>query len=357
MDLSNKHLKGQKSMLNGEYKILITLGPSSLNKETIEAIDKQNIYLFRINMSHTSVDQLEESIVKIKQYTDTPICIDSEGAQIRNGEMENRSVHFIENELVKINSHKIIGDKNNIYFTPDDICKQLDVGDILKIDFNSTQIKVIEKNSDHCMAVVEVGGQVGSNKATDVDKNIELNSITEKDLKAIEIGKKYNIKHFALSFASSENDVNEMRELIGNDSVLISKVESLKGLYNLEGILRASDEILIDRGDLSRQVSLEKIPFLQRRIISIAKSMGVPVFVATNLLESMIQAKEPTRAEINDVVSTILMGADGLVLAAETAIGSHPKKVVEMINKLINQTNQWTPNSSIADILNNANNK
>jgi pyruvate kinase len=159
------------------------------------------------------------------------------------------------------------------------------------------------------------------------------------------------VRHFALSFANSREDVDCMRSLIGSDAVLISKVESADGVINLGGILESSDEILIDRGDLSRQVRLEKIPFLQRRIISMARAKGTPVHVATNLLESMTTDCQPNRAEVNDVVSTLLMGANGLVLAAETAIGAYPADAVAMVSRLIDQYRRWTPNSSIADIL------
>jgi pyruvate kinase len=338
-------------MNKGNYKILVTLGPSSLKEDVINNMDHEGIYLFRINLSHTNIDDLPHVIETIQTYTDTPICIDSEGAQIRNSFMEGDAVDFIEGESIKIDGNQIIGDKNNISFTPDNICSQLEVGDLLEIDYNLARIRVTKKLPNACHAVVEVGGMVGSNKAVDVNKEIELQSITPKDKEAINIGKKYRIRHFALSFASSEESVNNMRELIGNDATIISKVESRIALDNLDEILKASDSILIDRGDLSRQVPLEKIPFLQRRIISIARSRNVPVFVATNLLESMINAKEPTRAEINDVVSTMLMGADGLVLAAETAVGKHPEKSVKMLSKLMNQINQWTPNSSIDEIL------
>ena len=126
-----------------------------------------------------------------------------------------------------------------------------------------------------------------------------------------------------------------MRKLIGNNSKLIAKIESIKGILNLDEILSEANEILIDRGDLSREVPIQKIPFLQRKIISHAKSKGIPVFVATNLLESMVNSKNPTRAEVNDVASTYLMGADGFVLAAETAIGKYPVEAVVMINSLI----------------------
>ncbi|MBW2599876.1 MAG: hypothetical protein JRC60_07360, partial [Deltaproteobacteria bacterium] len=132
-----------------------------------------------------------------------------------------------------------------------------------------------------------------------------------------------------------------------------SKVESMAGLLNLEEIIDASDAILIDRGDLSRQVPIEKIPFFQRRIVSLARSREKKVFVATNLLESMVKTRQPTRAEVNDVISALDMGANGLVLAAETATGNYPVECVEMISKLINQFENWTPNTSIAELLSN----
>ena len=142
-----------------------------------------------------------------------------------------------------------------------------------------------------------------------------------------------------------------MRELCGEDANIICKIESPSGVNNLESIIERTDEILIDRGDLSRRVPIERIPFLQRRIIATARSMKTPVFVATNLLESMVTTQSPTRAEVNDVVSTLEMGASGLVLAAETAIGKFPVKAVQMIRSLMNESERWTPNTSIADLL------
>ena len=130
-----------------------------------------------------------------------------------------------------------------------------------------------------------------------------------------------------------------------------SSTQSIEGVLNLGEILPLVDQILIDRGDLSREVSIEKIPFIQRTIIARSKSMDTPVYVATNLLESMIKSSAPTRAEVNDVASTLLMGASGLVLAAETAIGDHPVGAVKMINSIIKQYNRWTPNSSCKDII------
>ena len=198
---------------------------------------------------------------------------------------------------------------------------------------------------------MEISGSVGSNKAADVDRDIDLAAVTHKDREAFKIGLEKGIKNFSLSFTNTADNVKEIRDIIGDESNLISKIETVKGVLNLKEILPLVNQILIDRGDLSREVAIDKIPFIQRRIISYAKSKDVPVYVATNLLESMIQTSSPTRAEVNDVASTLLMGANGLVLAAETAIGKYPVEAVEMINLLIKQYSRWTPDSTFKDII------
>ncbi len=332
-------------------QILVTLGPRSINQNMISKMDEESVYLFRINMSHTPINKLEDIIKNIRKYTDTDICIDSEGAQIRNQTMANGEVYFKKGDVVKIHYTEVIGDLNNISFTPHYVSPLLMVGDILRIDFNSVKFKVFEKNKTYCLATVESGGKVGSNKATNLNREITLDGITPKDKKAIEIGRQMGINYFALSFANHPSDVQMMREYVGKSRTIISKIESRSGLLHLEGIINESDAVLIDRGDLSREICIEKIPFLQRRIISFARSKKTPVYVATNLLESMITTGFPTRAEVNDVVSTLLMGANGLVLAAETAIGEFPVESVIMIRKLIGQFHMWTPNTSVEELL------
>ena len=333
-------------------KLLATLGPSSLNEKIVRQCAEHDIYLFRINLSHTPLEIVEDTIKKIRNWTDVPICLDSEGAQLRNQNMKSGAVTFVTGTEVRIAYEPIEGDENNISFTPLDCARQFQIGDEIRIDFAEAMIKVMAVHGDHCMAEVIRGGPVGSNKAADTDRELDLIPITEKDAGAIEIGRRMGIRNFALSFANSADDVKQMRELCGLEACLISKIESRQGLANLQKIAEETDEILIDRGDLSRQVPLEKIPFLQRRIISVAKAKKTPVFVATNLLETMIHTHLPTRAELNDVVSTLLMGADGAVLAAETAIGKYPVGAVKMIRTLADEVNKWTPYSTIEEILN-----
>ena len=332
-------------------KILATLGPSSLNIDTVKKLTKKGVDLFRINLSHTKLEDVRKIIENIQSWSDVPVCLDSEGAQIRNQDMTSESVNFQKDDIVKIHHTPVVGDSNNISFTPNNVSQQLKVGDEIRVDFNSVCFCVTEAQDNFLLAVVKREGTVGSNKAADTDADVKLSAVTPKDKKAFKIGLDMNVKDFSLSFTNSADDVLQVRNIIGSGSNLISKIESVKGVLNLGEILPVVDNILIDRGDLSREVPIERIPFIQRRIISFARSKDTPVFVATNLLESMIKSESPTRAEANDVASTLLMGASGLVLAAETAIGDHPVGAVEMINLIIKQYNRWTTESSFNDII------
>jgi pyruvate kinase len=221
---------------------------------------------------------------------------------------------------------------------PPGILSQVQVGDRIRVDFDSVEMEIVDTSKKYLIAKVLTDGYVGSNKACDLSRKIEMSALTEKDKVSLEIAKKCSIKNFSLSFCNRYEDVVEMRNRLDKGDRVISKIESILGVKNVESIARESDEILIDRGDLSREVPIASIPFIQRSIVGKAMAMNVPVNVATNLLESMINKRTPTRSEVNDVVSTLLMGANGLVLAAETAIGNYPVLSVKMIKELMDAT-------------------
>jgi pyruvate kinase len=309
------------------------------------------VHLFRINLSHTSLDDLAELIGRIQGWTDVPISLDSEGAQLRNGAMESEAVEFTAGDKVTIHTSPVTGDATNLSFNPIGVIEQFRIGDEIHVDFNHVRLKVIEARGSGFAAEVVEGGRIGSNKAADIDRDLEFEPLTEKDRAAIQLGRDRGIKNFAMSFTNRAEDVHLMREICGTDANIIYKIESPSGVHNLESILAETDEILIDRGDLSRRVPIQHIPFLQRRIISIARAKSKSVYVATNLLESMVTTKSPNRAEVNDVVSTLDMGASGLVLAAETAIGQFPVEAVSMVRSLIIEYEKWTPKTSINEIL------
>jgi len=333
-----------------KVKILTTLGPSSLNKEIIQKLSQRGVDYFRINMSHTSIDELENHIDKIKKYSEVPICIDSEGAQVRTSTVPVNTA-FADRQTIKLVSSVKVEKPNQIGLWPSEVFPQLKLGDIITIDFDSLLLVVTSVGNNKAEAIVLNGGSVGNNKAVTVFPSLKLPALSDKDVSAIKLGLKHGIKDFALSFANTAQDVKDLRKITGNDSRIISKIESKSGVNNLDKILNETDAILIDRGDLSREVPLENVPLLQKKIIAAAGRSNKDVYVATNLLESMMINSKPTRAEVNDVINTLIDGATGLVLAAETAIGLQPVKSVDMLRSLISRFNKSYPKYDISQLL------
>lgn len=344
-------LINQQKKDTGMKKLLITLGPASLAPATITELVQYQPYVFRLNMSHVSLDDLARHIKTIQSCCDIPVCIDSEGAQVRTHAMENGAVELREGATVALLSEPAPGSAQAFSLTPFGIVAQFREGDIVRLDWHGATIRITGSGREKAEGEVVVPGVVASCKAVDVNRALTMPAITDKDAEAIRIGREYGVRHYALSFAGSGEDVRAFRRLTGAGSRIISKLESESAIRNLAEILGETDEALIDRGDLSRAVQVEKIPFLQMRMIATARALDTPIFVATNLLETMIESGQPSRAEVNDVVSTINMGANGLVLAAESAVGKHPVQCAATIRTLMRFCEKWTANSTIDDIL------
>ena len=203
------------------------------------------------------------------------------------------------------------------------------------VGFDDLQVKVINKKKNSFNVKVVNGGLIETNKGVvAISRDLKLNFLTQNDVKSIKIAKNFNIRCFALSFTNDERDVQKFKKILPNCR-RIFKIESKRGLKNFKEIIKAGDEFLIDRGDLSKETSIFEIPINQRKIINEANKRRKKVYVATNFLETMIEKPYPTRAEVNDIYSSLEMGADGLVLAAETAIGNFPKECVLHLKKII----------------------
>ncbi|MCZ6594160.1 MAG: pyruvate kinase [Bacteroidetes bacterium] len=314
-------------------EILCTLGPSSLNDLVITRLEELGVDLFRLNLSHTKLNDVAQIIQYIQSCTSVPLCLDTEGAQIRTGALVDGKINLRENSIVRIHRQPVPGDSNNFNLYPNHIIDELEVGDFLSID-TTVLAQIIEMEMDSIVARVLSGGEIGQNKAVTVNRDILMPALTKKDLKALAIGREMGIRHVALSFANRASDVDEIREVAGKDAFVISKIECRNALEKLTEIASKSEALLIDRGDLSRQVPIEQMPRLQKTIIACGKEKGIKVYVATNLLESMVTSPIPTRAEVNDVYNTLADGADGLVLAAEIAIGKYPIGCASMIVKI-----------------------
>ena len=318
-------------------KIIATLGPSSLSKEIVAQMDHLGVDLFRINLSHTNINDLEDIITMVQRWTSKKICIDTEGAQLRVGRINNNSMRFNSGEQIRFCGSEGVHDGSLIPLNVPNPHEILRVGDLLKIDFNSVLVQITEIDELQPVARVLKKGAVGNNKGIGIDRAISLPAFTDKDMSAFEITKQLGLDTVFLSFCSSGGDVLALRKIYNYPISIISKVESRLSIFNLDSICAESDAVLIDRGDLSRDVPLTKIPFAQSHILDTAKQLDVPVYVATNLLETMVEKTEPTRAEIHDVVRTLQDGAAGLVLAAEAAIGLNPPNCVRVLSSLINE--------------------
>ena len=265
-------------------KIICTLGPQSLNKEFLKFSNKK-IHLLRLNMSHLSLNKLSKAIIFIRKYSTVPICIDTEGAQIRI--QVKRKKFFKKNQTFYISNKR----KNT-------------------------------KLYPECVL-------------NNVNRKIKLNYLTEKDLEAIKIGKKLKIKNYALSFTNSVKDIVQFNQLL-KDENKIFKIETKNAIKSFKKILKYGDQFLIDRGDLSKDVKIENIPVVQRNLFKLKqKYKNKKIYIATNLLESMLENNYPTRGEANDIFNSLEMGAAGLVLAAETAVGKHPQDSVRFLQKMI----------------------
>ena len=315
-------------------RILCTLGPASLQPEVIAELDHRGVHLFRINLSHTPTDAVERTIDLVRRHSEVPICLDTNGAQVRCGAM-SEGVVLAEGRPARLTSEDALGTAGAITLRPASIFDELRVGSVVRIDFDGAALRVTDTRPGEADATVVGGGKVGSNKAVTIEPAPPLPSLTEHDRAAIELGVGLGIRHFALSFANDADDVERLRELLPPDAHVIAKVESRSGVHNVERITTAADAVLIDRGDLSREVPIEHVPIYQKHIIRCANALNTPVYVATNLLESMVVSRNPTLAESNDIFNTLYDGAHGLVLAAETAIGAHPVQSVDAVIRMI----------------------
>jgi ATP sulfurylase len=320
-----------------EVELLCTLGPASLNDRVIHWLERAGTSLLRLNLSHTRIEDVERIVNFIQKRTHIPICLDTEGAQVRTGPLADGRITVRENRFLTARARPLAGDQSGISLYPGYIVNQLQVGDFISIDFNAVLVQVVERKDDEAVLRILNGGEIDQNKAVTVQRTLEMPPLTDKDLAAIAIGRNMGIRHFALSFAHRASDVDLIRGKAGARAIIISKIECLSGLSNLAGIAERSDAILIDRGDLSREVPIEQIPAIQKVIIRKAKAHAAKVYVATNLLESMTSSPTPTRAEVNDIYNTLADGADGLVLAAETAIGQYPVSCARMVVKIVQQ--------------------
>lgn len=322
-------------------KIIVTVGPKSISSEILKKLVISGADKFRINLSHSDKESLSKYFTSLLSQGINP-CIDTQGAQLRVNLSSLVSKPKIGDliYLVFDKSNLIsLKDKNVLSLNHPESYHQIKTRDILKVDFDGLALEILEKDDKKKIikSKVKASGEVLVNRAIDIkNKSIKLDTLTAFDKFAIDYAISNGTKEIYASFISSAKEASYIKDKIGSSVKLISKIETAKGLANVKEIIEVSDEILIDRGDLSREISIPAIPMAVFNVIKIANEMDKPVSIATNVLDSMMSKNIPSRAEISDIFSHLSAGATGIVLAAEVAIGSNPVKSTALLKYIFN---------------------
>ena len=322
--------------------IIVTIGPQSINPSILKSLKLAGASSFRINLSHSTNESLDRYYSLISSCNIIP-SIDTQGAQLRVESLPDSDSFLLHEQIYLIfgKSTKSNPDSNSqlsrIVFNHPEVSDQINVGDILKIDFNGLIVEVSKTHSSGVfIGTVIASGEVLTNRAVDIQgKSINLAPLTTFDIESLIKAQKLGCREVFASFVSSGDDIRFIRDYLYSDTKLISKIETARGVANAHAIISLSDAILIDRGDLSREISIPSVPVAVNRILELARQQNKSVYIATNVLDSMMSSQIPSRAEISDIYTLLKSGVDGLVLAAEVAIGQNPVSSTALLEYLI----------------------
>ena len=323
-----------------KVKILATFGPASSTPEMIRALMEAGADAFRINMSHGSQAdkaQLVEAIRALEKglHRPTTILFDLQGPKLRVGSFKGGSAMLEAGQQFVFDRDAKPGDATRVELPHPELFAVLEKDARLLIDDGKVRLKVSEVSPERIAAVVEVGGKVSDSKGVNVpDVLIPIPALTEKDRSDLQFALEQGADYIALSFVQRPEDVAEARALVGDKAALLAKIEKPQAIDRLSEILELADAVMVARGDLGVELPPEGVPPLQNRIVAMARQAGKPVVVATQMLESMIVAPTPTRAEVSDVANAIYEGADAVMLSAESAAGAFPLEAVEMMDRI-----------------------
>ncbi len=321
-------------------RILATLGPASNTPEMIAKLFKAGADAFRVNMSHgTQADRIEliKSIRAMEKEFGRPttILVDLQGPKLRVGAFAGGATVLETGQDFQLDLDPAPGDAKRVCLPHREVFDALEIGARLLLDDGKLVLRVTKMTADAITTKVEVGGALSNNKGLNVpDVVVPLAALTEKDRSDLSFALEQGVDWIALSFVQRPDDLAEARRLIGGKAALLAKIEKPAALDRLEGILELADAVMVARGDLGVELPPEAVPPAQKRIVEMARTLGKPVVVATQMLESMIKAPTPTRAEVSDVATALYDGADAVMLSAESAAGDWPEESVAMMNRI-----------------------
>ena len=325
-------------------KIVATLGPASAQPEVIQALFQAGVDVFRLNFSHgTYADKKSniETIRDIEKETGRPIAImmDLQGPKLRIGQFSKGKVNLNAGDHFRLELEAKKGTEKFVTLPHAEIFAALEPLTELLLDDGKIRLKVKDSGKDFADTEVLTGGSLSDRKGVNVPGVLlPLSAMTEKDLQDMNFGLDNGIDICALSFVQQPQDIADARKLIQNRAALLTKFEKPAAIRHLSELVEMSDMVMVARGDLGVEMPPEEVPVLQKRIVALSRQMGKPVIVATQMLESMINAPTPTRAEASDVATAVYDGADGVMLSAETAAGKFPVESVSMMNRIVEHT-------------------
>ncbi|MEI6486531.1 MAG: pyruvate kinase [Sphingomonadales bacterium] len=324
-------------------KVLATLGPASATEAMIAALHAAGADAFRVNMSHGSHDSqgaLIAAVRAVEKSSGRPITIlaDLQGPKLRVGRIAGGSAVLEKGQAFRFDRRAAAGDATRACLPHKEIFAALRPGARLLVDDGKIVLRAAAVSSEAIDCVVEVPGTIKDNKGVNVpDVVVPLPALTAKDRSDLAFALECGVDWIALSFVQRPEDVAEARTLIGGRAALLAKIEKPAALDRLEEILEIADAVMVARGDLGVELPPQNVPPAQKRIVATARSLGKPVVVATQMLESMITSPSPTRAEVSDVATAIYDGADAVMLSAESAAGQFPVEAVAMMDAIAAQ--------------------
>ena len=333
-------------------KILATIGPSSEKITKIEKLISSGVDAFRINCSHTTESQFEsyiKNIRKVEKKLKKPIgiLIDLQGPKLRIGEIENNIPLKRGQKLLFINSKKS-SKSNEVPLPEEKVFKSIKVNHPIFIDDGKIKLKVLKVSKNIIETKVLLEGILKSKKGINLPETVLKNSaLTSKDKKNVKKGIELGVDWIALSFIQSPEDIKDLRKICKKNVSIMAKIEKPTALNHINKIAELADGLMIARGDLGVELPIQDVPSWQKRIIREARMQGKPVVVSTQMLESMITSKTPTRAEVSDVATAVFEGSDAVMLSAESAIGNNPELAVRMMDKIAHSVEKNPNYSSI----------
>ena len=329
------------TMRQRKAKIVATLGPASSSPDVVRALFEAGVDVFRLNFSHGSHEDHQrrlEIIRRLEHDTGRPIgvLIDLQGPKLRIGTFAAGPISLVTGGRLRLDLSGEPGNPERAPLPHPEIFAALAPGVQLLLDDGKIRLEVEECGPDFALTRVIAGGRLSERKGVSVvGAVLPLLALTEKDRRDLEFGLQLGVDWVAVSFVQRPEDLQEVRAVVGDRAAIMAKLEKPAAIERLDEIVAQSDAVMVARGDLGVEMPPEHVPPVQRRVLRTCRTAGKPVVVATQMLESMIQAPTPTRAEASDVATAIYNGADAVMLSAESASGQYPVEAVRMMDRII----------------------